>query len=1018
MGRLGRFLHEIDPPWFLRARRASEGSSQGRERPGAASVAPDPDSISSGGLDPVPMPSRRESAPVDGPPGALSQLIQELAQAPDEALLQAWAAEPKPGDRIGRFVIRREIGRGGFGAVYEALDEDLGRLVAVKALRPLRIGKGLPTEWIEREARSVARLDHPCIVTLHDVGRFEQGPYLVMELLQGSTLAQRLASGPLPREEALHVARQVARGLAHAHQRGLLHRDLKPANVFLCQDGRVKLLDFGLAHLLGTSGALGCGTPGYMAPEQARGEGIGASADVYAAAVTLQESLTGRRPSGADPPPEAPHAVARVIARGRAAAPGDRPRDGAEWLALLKEAGGGAARRRRRIVARVAAVAMVAATAGAGAWAWRYGWQAGSPLAGATSSRVVERPTVVVADFVNETGEKELDSLSELLIATLEPSRGLQVLTRSRMLDVLRQMGKEPADRIDEPLARDIGRASGTPALLLATVRRVGTSYVVELRAVDPVRDEYLFTLQERAPGKEAIPDLVDRLGEGTRRQLAPKGGAQVAAGPGIARLATSDVKAWDLFFRARQAIDHMRFRDAYDLLHQALQVDPEFALAHYQLAMLFQWEVPDPSATRAEKVEAGRRASAAALRRADRLPEKERLLLRSFEAFRVGPQDDAVQMRRQVADAYPLDKEAQLLAGHVLVETLDAADAVPYLRRALQLDPSYPMAKRFLARAITEAGLAREYADWIRREAPGVQDAETRRHFASAFLAAGLEEEALGFVRMAEANVPDPALRWPLASHHLFHGRLEEAQGVVAGPLGWRFLMATGRIAEATVLIGEERPPASAMARLQLAGLSGSDEDLQEADTAIEPSGNMPYLWSIMAAYAVPVLIHAGDLPAATRMAGAARGAQVRGLHGSAEDLLLGAVVAWGRGDRAAADKGFRALAANPNVAWHYLGHLMRGDLALDGGDCRGAIAELEEARALPWTPHVHSLWQWSFPGMLRSLARCHEASGNQRLAAERTDELLRRWSRADQDLPLLWEARAAQARMALLGR
>ena len=187
--------------------------------------------------------------------------------------------------------------------MYEAFDPQLGRVVALKALKPGRSKHLVSEEWIQKEAEAVAKLDHPAIVTIFDVGTCPAGAYLVMELLRGETLAKRIEKGPLPVDEALRVAEQMAEGLAHAHSRGVLHRDLKPANVFVCEDGRVKLLDFGLAHLLGTEGSSGAGTPAYMAPEQAAGAAVDERADVWAAGMVLGEMLTGKRPVDRTPSP-------------------------------------------------------------------------------------------------------------------------------------------------------------------------------------------------------------------------------------------------------------------------------------------------------------------------------------------------------------------------------------------------------------------------------------------------------------------------------------------------------------------------------------------------------------------------------------------------------------------------------------------------------------------------------------------------------------------------------------------
>ncbi len=238
-------------------------------------------------------------------------LLRELVRAPPSSGVGGWeTALLRPGVVVGRFELVREVGRGGFGVVYEALDRELGRTVAFKAVRA---GERLDLreERLMLEAEAAARCSHPNIVTLHDVGRSEHGPYLVLEFLQGVTLARRLEAGPLPVREALRVAVEVARGLAHAHAHGVIHRDLTPGNVFVCHDGRVKVLDLGMAHAFGRPRAAG-GTPAYMAPEQVAGAPEDERTDVFALGVVLYRMLTGtlpfagdgRRPMGNAPAPQ------------------------------------------------------------------------------------------------------------------------------------------------------------------------------------------------------------------------------------------------------------------------------------------------------------------------------------------------------------------------------------------------------------------------------------------------------------------------------------------------------------------------------------------------------------------------------------------------------------------------------------------------------------------------------------------------------------------------------------------
>jgi WD40 repeat protein len=200
------------------------------------------------------------------------------------------------GTTIGRFEIVRILGRGGFGAVYEARDTDLGRRVAVKLLRTPASERPSSLELMFRaEANAAARLNHPNIVTIHDHGLHDGEPYLVLELLEGETLARRLARGPLPPHDAVAILAQVCRGLVHAHAAGVIHRDLKPSNVFVRDDGQVKILDFGLARV-GQALARSGGTPAYMAPEQWRDEAQDERVDVFACGVMLYETLCGRLP--------------------------------------------------------------------------------------------------------------------------------------------------------------------------------------------------------------------------------------------------------------------------------------------------------------------------------------------------------------------------------------------------------------------------------------------------------------------------------------------------------------------------------------------------------------------------------------------------------------------------------------------------------------------------------------------------------------------------------------------------
>jgi Tol biopolymer transport system component len=319
-----------------------------------------------------------------------------------------------PGTRIGPFEILGPLGAGGMGEVWRARDPRLGRDVAVKVLPTAVVTDADRLRRFEQEARATGALNHPNVLAIHDLGTHEGAPYLVTELLEGATLRARLADGPVPTRKALDWGGQIARGLAVAHDQGIIHRDLKPENLFVTRDGRVKILDFGLAKALGgeatgddatlamTEPGAVLGTAGYMAPEQVRGRPADARADIFALGAVLYELLAGRRAFPGDSaidrahailnqepaplPADVPPVVERLVLRCLEKAPDERfgtARDlgfaleaaatpsevGAAGTTPAPLAADAAGRRRRRVL--VAAVVLMTLAAGIAVGRWQ-----------------------------------------------------------------------------------------------------------------------------------------------------------------------------------------------------------------------------------------------------------------------------------------------------------------------------------------------------------------------------------------------------------------------------------------------------------------------------------------------------------------------------------------------------------------------------------------------------------------------------------------------------------------------
>src|SRR3954470_10860828 len=224
-----------------------------------------------------------------------------------------------PGTRFGSYEITARIGQGGMGEVYRATDTVLKRQVAIKVLADALTLDVEGLTRLRREAEVLASLNHPNIAAIHGLERADGPPAIVMELVEGPTLADRIAEGAIPLDEALPIARQIADALDAAHQQGVIHRDLKPANIKVRADGTVKVLDFGLAKAINpastssvnamnsptlsiheTMQGVILGTGAYMAPEQARGKAVDRRADIWAFGVVLFEMLTGTRAFAGD----------------------------------------------------------------------------------------------------------------------------------------------------------------------------------------------------------------------------------------------------------------------------------------------------------------------------------------------------------------------------------------------------------------------------------------------------------------------------------------------------------------------------------------------------------------------------------------------------------------------------------------------------------------------------------------------------------------------------------------------
>jgi tetratricopeptide (TPR) repeat protein len=404
---------------------------------------------------------------------------------------------------VAQYEVVGRLGGGGMGVVYTARDTKLGRRVALKFLPPQWSHDESAKERFIREAQAASATDHPNICTIHDIATADDGQlFIVMAHYEGETLKQRLERGPLPLEEAIDIAAQVAEGLAKAHAQGVVHRDIKPGNLMLTEDG-VKILDFGLAKLadarlkLTLEGST-VGTIAYMSPEQVRGDEADVRSDVWAAGVVLYEMLAGTAPFRGgypeaiahaiknDPPaplrtarPEVSEALEQVAFRALHKDPNVRFQSARDLARALRRLQGRTLpldlrteplapmpgthasiphrRRTGRTVLRAVA-ALLTVVVGASLWVF-------SP---------VERRLVVVAPVVNQTGYAELDpyrlALTQELIAQLDDSRQVRALAYDRLLQIVRRFRRAGGDVSSREAMQTIAIHSGAQVIIVPTL--------------------------------------------------------------------------------------------------------------------------------------------------------------------------------------------------------------------------------------------------------------------------------------------------------------------------------------------------------------------------------------------------------------------------------------------------------------------------------------------------------------------------------------------------------------------
>jgi len=631
---------------------------------------------------------------------------------------------PMTGKTISHYRIERRLGGGGMGVVYLATDRRLGRRVAIKLLPEGRHGKRQVRERFEREARAASALNHPHICTIYEIDEQDDRPFIVMELLEGETLKDRLLRGPLPEDELIRLAAQIADGLVAAHARGILHRDLKPANLFLTVGGHAKILDFGLAKTLLGSQATGegedlesevptrttadsltgagatVGTIVYMSPEQARGEELDARSDLFALGAVLYELATGRQAfSGATTAvifdailhqapvapgrlrPEISEELEKILDKLLEKDRDLRYQSAAELRADLSRlrressapvAAGWRHGRKRRGWLPVAAAVAAAALVVVAAFLWRR--QSRESEAAAEGHQL----TVAVLLFEDLGGEADLDHLRVAVPDEITTALSYAPRLAVRPLASTRQYEGDPADI--EAAARKL-RAE---RLVTGHFVVEGPSLLVTMEAIDVAGPRVVWKDRVTVPAADPL-SLRDQVSARVRQGLLPALGASSETVASATR--PSDAAAYDLYLRSLAiSTDPDPNQEAVEMLQRSVALDPVFAPAWSQLgSRLYYLAIYGEGGE--EAWDHGRAALRKALALDPGLVEAAgKLALRQVEGGEVLA---AWQKAADLVARRPDSAEAHFTLGYVLRYAGQLEEAVHECETALRIDPT-----------------------------------------------------------------------------------------------------------------------------------------------------------------------------------------------------------------------------------------------------------------------------------------------------------------------------------------
>ena len=609
-------------------------------------------------------------------PGIEKSATQEkAAQTPSPG---ATSSGVGPGLVVAHYRVGEKIASGGMGDVFQAEDLRLRRLVAIKFLSEKFLNDSVALERFLREARAASSLNHPNICTIYEVEEYAGRPVMVMELLEGETLKQRISRARMTAAELLDVGIHVADALQAAHGNGIVHRDIKPGNIFISSKGHVKVLDFGLAKLTAghivptedvenplTKAGVLAGTTHYMSPEQLRGEDLDGRSDLFSLGIVLYEMATGTKPFtgknlvaisnailNARPPaptsvnPALPAGLDPIIVRAMERNRKLRYQQASEVRGDLQElkrdtesarppnpkSGAAPAIGKRQLMVPAAVAVLVLSLA--------------SYLYFRRTSKLTNRDTIVLADFINTTGDAVFDdTLRQGLAIQLEQSPFLKIMDDEQVQQDLRLMSIAPASHITNQIAHDICVRDGAAATIDGSIESLGKNYVMTLQATTCRGGATLAREQIQAGDKEHVLNALGTAATAMRAKLGESLNSIQKLNRPLEQATTPSLEALQNYTAGYSEMVQGQFLAAIPLFERAIALDPNFAMAYYFLGIAFN---------NAGDIERSREYTQKAFGLIDRVSEFERDLIAATYYAYDGQSDKAIDAYRLGVQNYP----------------------------------------------------------------------------------------------------------------------------------------------------------------------------------------------------------------------------------------------------------------------------------------------------------------------------------------------------------------------------